>query len=176
MHAEPEAGAAFFDKLVRYIARAIGTKDQRRLLALSCWVGDRFHGDLEHAIADTPCEPVNQNRRLVHVPDRVLGNLAVLHDEPMLEDARITAIFNRFAALAAAEHHRPRRDRDRRERERKLSRLRALRTPRRPSRSERPRASLDGTDVQEPPPGAPYPHRPPVPGGLRHGRRRQDHS
>jgi PAS domain S-box-containing protein len=157
-----ETGETFFDELVKHLARATGTKcawvtewleSQRRLRALSFWVGDSFFGDFEYDIADTPCEPVIVNRRLIHIPERVLelyahdasleplgavsymgvplfdtdgrilGHLAVLHDQPMPEDERVTAIFNIFAGRAAAELRRLRRDRDIREREQKLSRL-----------------------------------------------------
>jgi len=157
-----ETGEAFFDELVRHLARATGTKcawvtewfeRERRLRALSFWVGDRYFGPFEYAVADTPCEPVIDNRRLFHVPERVLelyahdpsleplgavsyigvplfdtdgrvlGHLAVLHDAPMFEDERVTAIISVFAGRAAAELRRLRRDRDLREREQKLSRL-----------------------------------------------------
>ncbi len=155
-------GEAFFDELVRHLARAIGTKcvwvtewlpRQERLRALSFWVGDRFFGDYEYDITGTPCETVVRERRLVHLPDRVLelyegdpdlkplgavsylgvplldtdsellGHLGVLHDEPLPEDPEVTAIFNIFAGRAAAELRRLRRERDLKERERKLSRL-----------------------------------------------------
>jgi PAS domain S-box-containing protein len=157
-----ETGEKFFDELVKHLARAIGTKcawvtewfeAQRRLRALSFWVGDDYYGEFEYDIADTPCEPVINDRKLIHVPERVLelyahdpsletlgavsymgvplfdtdgrilGHLAVLHDAPMPEDTRVTAIFNIFAGRAAAELRRLRRDRDLRERELKLSRL-----------------------------------------------------
>jgi PAS domain S-box-containing protein len=157
-----ETGEAFFDELVKHLAGAIGTKcawvtewfeSQQRLRALSFWVGDDFYGDFEYDIADTPCEPVIENRRLIHVPDRVvelfahdpslkelgavsymgvplfdtdgeiLGHLAILHDEPLAEDEQIIAVFNIFAGRAAAELRRLRRDRDIHEREQKLSRL-----------------------------------------------------
>ncbi len=157
-----ETGEAFFDGLVQHLARAIGTKcvwvtewleAERRLRALSFWVGDGFYGDFEYDVVNTPCEPVIENRRLIHVPDRVLelyahdpsleplgavsymgvplfdtdgrilGHLAVLHDQPLPEDERVTAIFNIFAGRAAAELRRLRRDRDLREREQKLSAL-----------------------------------------------------
>jgi len=140
-----ETGEAFFDELVRHLARAIGTKcawvtewfeHERRLRALSFWVGDRYFGPFEYAVADTPCEPVIDNRRLFHVPERVLelyahdpsleplgavsyigvplfdtdgrilGHLAVLHDAPMPEDERVTAIINVFAGRAAARRQR----------------------------------------------------------------------
>jgi len=157
-----ETGEAFFGELVKHLARAIGTKcvwvtewleRTGRLRALSFWVGDGFFGDFEYDIADTPCERVVQERRLVHLPDRVLelyagdpslkplgavsylgvplvdtdgallGHLAALHDQPMPENPEVTAIFNIFAGRAAAELRRLRRERDLKERERKLSRL-----------------------------------------------------
>jgi PAS domain S-box-containing protein len=76
-----ETGEAFFDELVRHLARAIGTKcawvtewlaEGRRLRALSFWVGDRYFGDFEYPIAGTPCEAVIEECRFVHVPDRVV--------------------------------------------------------------------------------------------------------
>jgi GAF domain-containing protein len=157
-----ETGEGFFGALVKRLARAIGTKcawvtewlaEQRRLRALSFWAGDSYIPDFEYAIADTPCEPVIENRRLILVPDRVLdlfprdpsleplgamsymgvplfdtdgqilGHLAVLNDAPMSENESVTAIFNIFAGRAAAELRRLRRDRALREREQKLSRL-----------------------------------------------------
>jgi PAS domain S-box-containing protein len=127
--------------------------DQRRLRALSFWVGDGYFGDFEYAIADTPCAPVIDERRLFLVPERVielyahdpsletlgavsymgvplldtdgsiLGHLAILDDKPMSEDQRALAVFHIFANRAAAELRRLRRDRDLRDREQKLSRL-----------------------------------------------------
>jgi len=152
----------FFDELVRHLARALGTRcawviewleSERRLRAISFWVGDGYHGAYEYAVANTPCEQVVDDRRLIHVPDRVvdlyphdpdlgplggvsymgvplldtdgrlLGHLAVLHDAPMPEDAQVVAIFRIFAGRAAAELRRVRRDRELREREQRLSRL-----------------------------------------------------
>ncbi|UCF66775.1 MAG: sigma 54-interacting transcriptional regulator [Acidobacteriota bacterium] len=157
-----ETGEAFFDELVKHLARAMGTKcawvtewleDKRRLRALSFWVEDRYFGDYEYDIVHTPCEPVINDRKLIHVPDRVLelyagdpdlrplgavsymgvplfdtdgsilGHLAVLHTDPLPENPRVTGVFNIFAARAAAELRRVRRDRDLREREQKLRRL-----------------------------------------------------
>lgn len=157
-----ETGNDFFNALVQHLARAIGTKcawvtewiaDQRSLRALSFWAGDRYIADFEYAIADTPCEPVIENQRLILVPDRlldlfprdpsleplgamsymgvplldtdgeILGHLAVMNDAPMNEDESVTAVFNIFAGRAAAELRRLRRDRALVEREQKLSRL-----------------------------------------------------
>jgi PAS domain S-box-containing protein len=158
-----QTGGAFFDALVKHLAHALGTKcawvtewleDTRRLRALSFWVDDGYYqGVYEYDIANTPCEPVIERQRLIHVPDRLielypgdpdlqplgavsymgialldtdgrlLGHLAILHDEPMPTDAHATAIFNIFASRAAAELRRLRLDRALREREHKLSRL-----------------------------------------------------
>jgi PAS domain S-box-containing protein len=156
-------GGAFFDALVKHLAHALGTKcawvtewfaDTRRLRALSFWVDDGYYqGVYEYDIANTPCEPVIERQRLIHVPDRLLelypgdpdlqplgavsymgvalldtdgrllGHLAVLHDAPIPPAARATAILNIFASRAAAELRRLRLDRALREREQKLSRL-----------------------------------------------------
>jgi hypothetical protein len=91
-----------------------------------------YQGNYEYDIANTPCETVIERQQLIHVPERVLelypgdpdlpplgavsymrvalldtdarllGHLAVLHDAPMPEDARVTAIFHIFASRAAA--------------------------------------------------------------------------
>jgi PAS domain S-box-containing protein len=158
-----QTGEAFFDALVKHLAHAVGTtcawvtewlEETRRLRALSFWVNNGYYqGVYEYDIANTPCAPVIETQRLIHVPDRLidlypgdpdlqplgavsymgvalldtdgqlLGHLAVLDDEPMPTDARVTAIFNIFASRAAAELRRLRRDRALREREQKLSRL-----------------------------------------------------
>ena len=116
-------------------------------------MADGYYGEYEYAVAQTPCEAVIEERRLIHVPDRVielypddpdlgrlgavsylgvplldtdggmLGHLAVLHDAPMAASPRAAAIFRIFAGRAAAELRRVRRDRDLRQREGRLSRL-----------------------------------------------------
>ncbi|MHC5114757.1 MAG: sigma 54-interacting transcriptional regulator [Planctomycetota bacterium] len=158
-----ETGEAFFRTLVERLAAALRTKcawvtewheAERRLSALAMWVDDRYVDDFNYDVANTPCEPVMDNRELVHVPDRVidlypedpdlpplgavsymglplldtdgalLGHLAVLHDEPLPEDPGKVAVFNIFASRAAAELRRVRRDRSLREREQELTCLR----------------------------------------------------
>ena len=157
-----ETGEAFFDELVRRLARAMNMKcawvtewleTEQRLRALSFWIGDRYFGDFEYAIAGTPCAPVIEKREFFMVPDRIidlypldpdleavgavsymgiplfdtdqriLGHLAVLHNEPLIADPTHEGIFRIFASRAAGELRRLRRDRDLREREEKLSRL-----------------------------------------------------
>lgn len=77
-------GEAFFDELVRHLARALGTfgawitewlPEARRLRAFSFWAGDGFYGNYEYDVRHTPCEAVVEDRRLVHVPDRRLQSL-----------------------------------------------------------------------------------------------------
>ncbi|MBX3025928.1 sigma 54-interacting transcriptional regulator [bacterium] len=157
-----ETGEAFFAELVRHLAQALGTTcawvtewlpEARRLRALAFWVGGEFKDDYEYAVANTPCGTVMDNRRLVHIPERlielysddpdlrplgavsylgvplvdtderILGHLAVMHDAPMPADPRALAVFGIFAGRAAAELRRVRRDRELREREQRLSRL-----------------------------------------------------
>ena len=126
---------------------------ERRLYALSFWADNRHVHNYSYNVAGTPCEPVVEGGDLLHVPDRVmelyptdpdlkplgavsymgiplrdtdhevLGHLAVMHDKPLSENPRATAIFNIFAGRAAAELRRLRRDRVLRERELKMSKL-----------------------------------------------------
>ena len=127
--------------------------EKRRLCALSFWAHNRHIPDYAYDVEGTPCEHVVEGGDLSLVPDRVmelypadpdlaplgavsymgiplrdtdrqiLGNLAIMHDEPFPENPQATAIFEIFASRAAAELSRLRRDRDLRERELKLSRL-----------------------------------------------------
>jgi PAS domain S-box-containing protein len=156
------AGEAFFAALVQRLAEAMGMcgawvtewqPEARRLRALSFWFRDRYWGDYEYDVAGTPCEPVVHDRRLCHVPDRVvelfpgdrslveldavsylgvpledvdgalLGHLALLHDAPLPESPRLATILNIFAGRAAAELQRLRRDRKLEEQKLKLTRL-----------------------------------------------------
>jgi PAS domain S-box-containing protein len=126
--------------------------ESRRLRALAFWHGDRFV-PWESGIDGTPCEAVVEERRLVHIPDnifelfpksgrlraaggvsylgvpllhtdgRVLGHLAVLHTAPLPMEPRLIAVFQIFAARAAAELQRLRIEQEMRERERKLGLL-----------------------------------------------------
>jgi PAS domain S-box-containing protein len=157
-----ETGREFFDLLTKHLARAMNTKcawvtewspEERRLKALSFWVGDGYYGDYEYDISDTPCEPVITGCEFIHFPDRILdlfpndpdlaplgvvsymgvplldtddrilGHLAVMHEDPLPADADKESIFKIFAGRAAAELRRVRRDRALREREQKLSAL-----------------------------------------------------
>ncbi|MGE0709786.1 MAG: sigma 54-interacting transcriptional regulator [Planctomycetota bacterium] len=155
-------GEGFFAELVRQLARALSTMgawvtewlpESRRLRALSFWLRDGYYGDYEYDVGGTPCEPVVDELRLIHVPERLLelfagdpdirelgaasylgvplldtdggllGHLAVLHDAPLPQDPRIVGVFEVFAGRAAAELRRLRRERDLAEREEQLSSL-----------------------------------------------------
>jgi transcriptional regulator with GAF, ATPase, and Fis domain len=137
-----QTGARFFATLVRSLAETLDThgawvteyqREARRLRALAFWLGGRWVSDFEYDITDTPCAPVVEDVRLIHVADRVLelyprdrdlaamqavsylgvplldldgkvlGHLAVLDTRPLAEDARCLAVFQIFAARAAAE-------------------------------------------------------------------------
>ena len=107
--------------------------ESRQLRALAFWVDGQLAEDFKIDIAGTPCEAVIESARLVHYPDnmtdlfpnsstvrefsavsymgvplidsngKILGNLAVLDNRPMLEEPRSQALFRIFAARAAAE-------------------------------------------------------------------------
>lgn len=125
----------------------------RQLRALAFWANGQLIMDFEIDITGTPCEAVIDNARLVHYPDNVLelfphnsrlrefravsymgvplldsnggilGNLAVLDTRPMPEEPQSLAIFQIFAARAAAELQRIRAEREIQKREEKYRRI-----------------------------------------------------
>jgi len=127
--------------------------ETRRLRAIAFWMDGQWIKDYEMDIAGTPCERVIDTAKLVHFPDRildvfphreelraagaasymgvplqdthgqVLGHLAVIDRRPIPEEPRIHAVFQIFAARAAAELQRLRAEAEVREREEKVSRL-----------------------------------------------------
>jgi PAS domain S-box-containing protein len=157
-----ETGETFFVVLVENLVEALGVhgawvteylEDAGRLRSLAMVLGGKRIDHYEYAIADTPCEPVIDEDRLIHIPDRVielyprdpdlpeagamsylgvplhdsdgsiLGHLAVLDDRPMPEEPRTLTVFRIFADRAAAELRRLRAEDEVREREVKLRRL-----------------------------------------------------
>jgi len=157
-----ETGERFFFVLVDNLVKALGVygawvteylEDSRRLRSLAMFLGGKRIDQYEYAIDGTPCEPVIEEDRLIHVPDRVielyprdpdlpeagavsymgvplhdldgstLGHLAVLDNRPMPEEPRTLTLFRIFANRAAAELRRLRAEEDVREREEKLTRL-----------------------------------------------------
>jgi PAS domain S-box-containing protein len=127
--------------------------ETRRLRALAFWMEGQWVEDYEVDIAGTPCERVIDTAKLVHFPDRILdlfphsedikttgavsylgvplqdtdghilGHMAVIDRRPIPEEPRVHAIFQIFAARAAAELQRLRAEAEVREREEKVGRL-----------------------------------------------------
>jgi PAS domain S-box-containing protein len=127
--------------------------ESRRLKALAFWMGDQWLDGWEMIVDGTPCERVIDQRCLIHIPDnllniywddpdvkavgaasymgmplldldgKILGHLAVLDKRPMPAEPRTQALFQIFAARAAAELRRLRAETQVREREQKLGRL-----------------------------------------------------
>lgn len=127
--------------------------ETRRLRALAFWMDGQWVKDYEVDIAGTPCERVIDTAKLVHFPDRVLeiyphedelkaagavsymgvplkdtdghilGHMAVIDRRPIPEEPRVHAIFQIFAARAAAELQRLHAEAEVREREEKVGRL-----------------------------------------------------
>jgi PAS domain S-box-containing protein len=158
-----ETGASFFRSLVRSLAEALGTHaawvteylpEENKLRALALWLDRAFVDHYEYHVPGTPCEPVVQDKTLIHFPERiielfptdskmlsdvgavsfmgmplldldgrVLGHLAVLDNKPMPRDARTIALFEIFAARAAAEHRRLKAELELKEREEQLTML-----------------------------------------------------
>lgn len=128
-------------------------EESRRLRSLAFSMGGQWIHEYEYDITGTPCEPVIEDARLVHFSEnvvtlfpkdsdlekfgavsymgvplidldgRILGHLAVLDTRPMPKQPRVLALFQIFAARAAAELQRLRAESEVREREEKLGRL-----------------------------------------------------
>ena len=128
-------------------------EEQRKLKALAFWMGGQWIHGWEMVIDGTPCEQVIEQRCLIHIPDnlldlygddpdvravgavsymglplldldgKILGHLAVLDRRPMPKEPRAEALFQIFAARAAAELRRIRVEAAVRQREEKLGRL-----------------------------------------------------
>jgi transcriptional regulator with PAS, ATPase and Fis domain len=127
--------------------------EARRLRAIAFRLDGAWIEDYERGIDGTPCELVLERRRLLHIPDRVLevfpqevdlrrlgavsymgvpltdldgevlGQMAVMDRAPMPEMPETVAVFEIFAARAAAELRRLRAERQVREREAELAGL-----------------------------------------------------
>jgi PAS domain S-box-containing protein len=122
------------------------------LRAHAFWLNGDFLPHYEHSVRDTPCRGVVEGKRFVHIPDRiielfpdeelraanavsymgvplldtdgtVLGHLAVLDTKPLPPEPRLISLFEIFAARAAAEQRRLKRDNEIRAREEQLTAL-----------------------------------------------------
>src|SRR3954470_8888029 len=76
-----ETGERFFMALVENLARALGTygawvteylPESRRLRALAFRMGTDWVQGYEHPVDGTPCRVAIDERRMVHIADRVL--------------------------------------------------------------------------------------------------------
>lgn len=127
--------------------------ERNRFKARAFYLGGQSLKDYEMDIEGTPCEVVVRDLRLIHYPDKVLelfpnnpmirevgtcsymgvplldvdgkllGHMAVLDRDPMPPEPRFRALFEIFAARAAAELQRIRAESEVRDREQKLRRL-----------------------------------------------------
>jgi len=151
-----ETGVEFFRALVKNLATAMGTigawvteylPDQKRLRSYAFWLNGSFVENFEYAVAGTPCAQVVEDRKLIHLPERllelypgdpdvrainavsylgvplldtggeVMGHLSVLDTKPLPADPRLLSLFEIFAARAAAEQRRLRQEQEVRARE-----------------------------------------------------------
>lgn len=124
-----------------------------RLRAHAFWLNGRQVEGYEYDVKGTACAKVIARKKVIHVPDRVIelypddpdlapakavsylgmplldtdgsvmGHLAVLDDKPMPRSARLLPLFEIFAARAAAEQRRLRREGEIRTREQQLDAL-----------------------------------------------------
>jgi len=157
-----ETGTAFFRALVKNLATVMDTvgawateysPETKRLRAFAFWLNGQFVENYEYPIANTACAPVVENKKLIHIPDRllelypgdpdlialnaisylgvplldtdgkVMGHLSVLDTKPLPADPRMISLFEIFAARAAAEMRRLRQEQEVRAREEELSAL-----------------------------------------------------
>ena len=77
-----ETGAEFFRALVKNLAAVMDTRGAwvteylpkvNRLRALAFWMKDGFVENYEYDLAGTACETVVANRKLIHIPERMIG-------------------------------------------------------------------------------------------------------
>ncbi len=76
-----ETGTPFFRQLVKNLARVLDTagawvteydKPTTTMRTLAFWFGGDFIPDLSYDVTGTPCEPVVEDTRMVHIPDRII--------------------------------------------------------------------------------------------------------
>ncbi len=155
-----ETGTEFFRALVTNLAAVMGTAgawvteflpDSYRLRSRAFILKGDYLDDFEHSVANTPCEVVLTERKLVHIPDRIvelfpndpdlitlgavsymgvplfdtageiMGHLAVMDTKPLPPEPRLISLFEIFAARAAAECRRLKAEQEVRAREEQLS-------------------------------------------------------
>jgi PAS domain S-box-containing protein len=157
-----ETGTGFFRALVKNLAKVMGTAgawvteylpQQQRLRAHAFWLKGEFVENFEYNIAGTACAAAVEDKKLVHIPDRllelypgvpdlralnavsylgvplldtesrVIGHLGVLDTKPLPANPLLISLFEIFAARAAAESRRLKVEQQVRAREQELSAL-----------------------------------------------------
>jgi formate hydrogenlyase transcriptional activator len=157
-----ETGQDFLRALVRSAAQAMDVAgvwvteylpERRVLRALAFWMNGKFVEHFEYKITGTPCELVVEEKRLVHIPERiielfpddadlpalnavsyagvpllredgtVMGHLSALDTKPMYLPGEVESAFRIFAARGTAELNRLRAEHAIRESEQRFSRL-----------------------------------------------------
>jgi PAS domain S-box-containing protein len=157
-----ETGTAFFRALVHNLTQALGMPgawvteylpSEQKLRTLAMWMNGQPVEHGEYLIAGTACQQVVENRKLIHIPERmielfprdddliplkavsylgaplldtdgsVMGHVSVLDVRSMPRDERAISLFEIFAARAAAEMRRLRQEQEVRAREEELSAL-----------------------------------------------------
>ena len=157
-----ETGTEFFRALVKNLAAVMGTAgawiaeyvpERNSLKSCAAWLNGEFLEDYEQAVANTPCEAVFTERKLVLYTDRIvelfpgepdlkeigavsymgvplfdpageiMGHLAVVDTKPMPAEPRMISMFEIFAARAAAECRRLKSEQRVRDHEEELSAL-----------------------------------------------------
>ncbi|OAI57322.1 Fis family transcriptional regulator [Verrucomicrobiaceae bacterium SCGC AG-212-N21] len=157
-----ETGTDFFKALVKNLADVTDTvaawvteylPKTKRLRAMAFWLKGGYLEDYEYAISGTACEPVVEDKKLIHIPEHlldlyphdedpmlrdivsylgvplldtqgeVIGHLSVMDNKPLAAMPRIISLFEIFAARATAELRRLVEERERRAREEQLHAL-----------------------------------------------------
>src|SRR5919109_4567 len=88
-----EVGEAFFASLVENLSKVLHTygawvteymEDKKYLRSMAFFLGDRWVNNLEYPLVGTPCEVVVDEKRLVHVRDKVFE---IYHGNPEVKKA-----------------------------------------------------------------------------------------
>ena len=91
-----EIGEAFFASLVENLSKVLHTygawvteyiEDSKRLRSMAFFLGDKWVTDFEYPIIGTPCEVVVEEKRLVHIRDKLFDKFK---GNPELKDFRKT--------------------------------------------------------------------------------------
>src|SRR6185503_16076540 len=76
-----ETGTEFFRSLVKNLAAVMGTigawvteyvPERKQLRALAFWMNEGFIEHYEYDVAGTACETVVEDKKLIHIPERMV--------------------------------------------------------------------------------------------------------